>query len=148
MVDGVASELPGPGRLAFTMFALFMDMFTSNLDSIILANANPYITNEYHSIDDIGWYGSVRFLTLAALQTTWGKVFKYFPLKSSYRLSLIIVEVVSLICAIAPNSGTLIVGRAIAGIGGAGLCTGTFVIIGYTVAQEHQPAFKGVMGAT
>lgn len=148
MADGAASDLPGPGRLALTMFALFMGMFTSNLDSTILATAIPYITNEFHSIDGIGWYGSATFLTFAAFQTTWGKVFKYFPLKSSYLLSLFIFEVGSLICAVAPNSATLIFGRAIAGIGGAGLCTGTFVIIGYTVAPERQPAFMGVMGAT
>jgi MFS family permease len=117
MTDGATSDLPGPGRLALTMFALFMGMFTSNLDSTILATAIPYIINEFHSIDGIGWYGSATFLTFAAFQATWGKVFKYFPLKSFYLLSLFIFEVGSLICALAPNSATLIVGRAIAGIG-------------------------------
>lgn len=148
MADNASSDLPGPGRLALTMFALFMGMFTANLDSTILATAIPYITNEFHSIDDIGWYGSATFLTFAAFQTTWGKFFKYFNLKWSYLFALFIFELGSLICAVAPNSVTLIVGRAIAGIGGAGLCTGTFVIIGYTVTPERQPTFMGVMGAT
>lgn len=148
MADGASSDLPGPGRLALTMFALFMGMFTANLDSTILATAIPYITNEFHSLDDIGWYGSATFLTFAAFQTTWGKAFKYFNLKWAYLVSLFIFEVGSLICAVAPNSVTLIVGRAIAGIGAAGLCTGTFVIIGYTVVPERQPRFMGVMGAT
>ncbi|KGO74477.1 Major facilitator superfamily domain, general substrate transporter [Penicillium italicum] len=148
MVDSASSSLPGPGRLMLTIFALFMGMFTANLDSTILATAIPYNTNEFHSIDDIGWYGSATFLTFAAFQTTWGKAFKFFHLKWSYLLSLFIFELGSLICAVAPNSATLIVGRAIAGIGGAGLCTGTFVIIGYTVAPERQAGFMGVMGAS
>lgn len=148
MGDDATSELPGPGRLAITMFALFTGMFTSNLDSTILATAIPKITDEFHSLNDIGWYASSAFLTFAAFQTSWGKVFKYFNIKWSYMLSLFIFELGSLICAVAPNSATLIGGRAVAGIGGAGLCTGTFVIIGYTVKPQRQPAFMGVMGAT
>lgn len=147
-MDATSSDLPGPGRLAATMLALFLGMFTSNLDSTILATAIPYITADFSSISDIGWYGSSAFLTFAAFQTTWGKVFKYFHLKWSYLVSLFIFEVGSLICAVAPTSAALIIGRAIAGIGGAGLCTGTFVIIGYSVKPERQPAFMGVMGAT
>ncbi|KAL4899641.1 hypothetical protein BDW74DRAFT_188945 [Aspergillus multicolor] len=143
-----SSDLPGPAHLALTMFALFMGMFTANLDSTILATAIPRIIDEFHILADIGWHGSSAFLTFGAFQTTWGKVFKYFHLKWSYMLSLFIFEVGSLICAVAPNSATLIAGRAIAGIGGAGLCTGTFVIIGYSVKPQRQPAFMGVMGAT
>lgn len=140
--------LPGPGKLALIMVALFMGMFTSNLDSTILASAIPKITDEFQSVADIGWYGSSAFLTFAAFQTTWGKIFKYFDLKWSQIVALFIFELGSLICAISRNSTTLIVGRAIAGIGGAGLCTGTFVIIAFTVKPESQPAYMGVMGAT
>ena len=142
------SGLPSQRVLLVTMVALFLGMFTANLDSTILATATPRITDEFHSLNDIGWYASSAFLTFAAFQTTWGKVFKYFPLKASYLVSLLIFEVGSLICATAPNSTALIVGRAFAGVGGAGLCTGTFVIIGYSVEPKSQPAYMGVMGAT
>lgn len=142
------SNLPSQRVLLVTMVALFLGMFTSNLDSTILATATPRITDEFHSLNDIGWYASSGFLTFAAFQTTWGKVFKYFPLKASYLISLLIFEVGSLICATAPTSTALIVGRAFAGVGGAGLCTGTFVIIGYSVEPKKQPAYMGVMGAT
>ncbi|KAE8393452.1 major facilitator superfamily domain-containing protein [Aspergillus alliaceus] len=130
------------------MLALFMGMFTANLDSTILASAIPRITDDFHSLGDIGWYVSSAFLTFAAFQTNWGKVFKYFHLEWSYLLSLLIFELGSLLCAVVPSSATLITGRAIAGIGAAGLCTGTFVIIGYSVEHERQPAFMDVMDAT
>lgn len=147
-MSNTTTSLPGPARLALTMFALFMGMFTANLDSTILATAIPKITAEFHSLSDIGWYGSSAFLTFAAFQTTWGKIFKYFHIKWAHLAALFLFELGSLICAVAPNSVTLIVGRSIAGIGGAGLCTGTFVIIGYTVEPKRQPMFMGVMGAT
>ncbi|CAM1502575.1 Fc.00g073510.m01.CDS01 [Cosmosporella sp. VM-42] len=134
--------------LAATMVVLFMGMLTANLDTTILSTAIPKITEEFNSLTDMGWYGSSAFLTFAAFQTTWGKVFKYFNLKWSYALTIVIFELGSIICAVAKNSTTLIVGRAVAGIGAAGLTTGTFVIIGYTVIEELRPAFMGVLGAT
>lgn len=42
-----------------------------------------------------------------------------------------IFEVGSLICAVAQGPTTLIVGRAIAGLGGAGIGAGAFTIIGF-----------------
>jgi hypothetical protein len=40
----------------------------------IVATAIPRITDEFHSLDDVGWYGSAFFLTVASFQSTWGKV--------------------------------------------------------------------------
>ena len=40
--------------------------------------------DEFHSLQDVGWYGSAFFLTIAGFQSTWGKAYKYFPLKWSF----------------------------------------------------------------
>ena len=34
------------------------------------ATAIPHITSEFHSIDDVGWYGAVYELSVTALQPT------------------------------------------------------------------------------
>lgn len=113
----------------------------------IVATAIPRITDQFKSVDQVGWYGSAFFLTLGAFQSTWGKAYKYFPLKLSYLISIFIFEVGSLICAVANNSTTLIVGRAIAGAGGAGIASGSYTIIAFSVAPAKRPAFTGLMGA-
>jgi MFS family permease len=64
----------------------------------IVATAIPRITDEFHSLDDVGWYGSAFFLTLASFQSTWGKAFKYFSLKYGVLVSVAIFELGSLIC--------------------------------------------------
>jgi MFS family permease len=64
----------------------------------IVATAIPKITDEFHGINNIAWYGSAFFLTLAAFQSTWGKAYKYFPLKSAFLVSIVIFELGSLIC--------------------------------------------------
>lgn len=61
---------------------------------------------------------------------------------------MFVFEVGSLICAVAPNPTTLIVGRAIAGVGGSGITVGLFTIVGFAAPPEKRPQFLGMMGAT
>jgi MFS family permease len=87
-------------------------------------------------------------MTYGGFQSTWGKFFKYFPLKTYFIAAMVIFEVGSLICAVAQGPTTLIVGRAIAGVGGAGIGTGAFTIIGFIAAPENRPQLIGFNGAT
>jgi MFS family permease len=61
---------------------------------------------------------------------------------------MFIFEAGSLICGVAPNPTTLIVGRAIAGVGGAGVGVGVFTMIGLAAAPEKRPQLLGFTGAT
>ena len=61
---------------------------------------------------------------------------------------MLIFEVGSLICGVAPNSKALIVGRAIAGLGGAGLSVGGTSIVSFTVPPAKRPMMMGVIGMT
>jgi MFS family permease len=78
----------------------------------------------------------------------WGKAFKYFPVKTNYLISILIFEVGSIICAAAPSSTTLIVGRAIAGVGGAGISTGSYLIIALVAPPRKMAALQGVVSAS
>lgn len=77
----------------------------------------------------------------------WGKGYKYFPLKITFLISIFIFELGSLICGVAPNSTALIVGRAIAGLGGAGIASGAYTIIAFTARPAQRAAYTGLMGA-
>jgi MFS transporter, DHA2 family, glioxin efflux transporter len=61
---------------------------------------------------------------------------------------MVIFEVGSLICAVAPGANALIVGRAIAGFGGAGVGTGAFTIIGVAAESKKRPPLIGFVGET
>lgn len=142
------SDFPGPKALFWIMIALLISMFIQNLDSTIIATAIPSITDDFHSVGDVGWYGSACFLTFASFQSTWGKAFKYFPIKPTFLVSLFIFELGSLIIALAPTSTALIVGRAIAGAGAAGVSSGVFTIIAFSAQPAKVPAYMGITGAT
>lgn len=53
-------------------------------------------------------------------------------------------EVGSLLCAVANSSAMLIVGRAIAGLGAAGVFSGALVIVGNLVVLRMRPCKSAV----
>ena len=53
----------------------------------------------------------------------------------------------SAVCGAAPSSNALIVGRAVAGVGSAGIFAGALVIIAYTVPLRKRPIYTGLVGA-
>jgi MFS family permease len=84
----------------------------------------------------------------SGFQSTWGKVYKYFPLKLWFLIAMFIFEVGSLICALAPGPTALIVGRAVAGLGGSGVAVGVFTMLGFAASPEMRPKLLGFTGAT
>ncbi|GKT45902.1 putative efflux pump gsfJ [Colletotrichum spaethianum] len=114
----------------------------------IVATAIPKITDQFHRLDDISWYASAYFMTLGAFQSQWGKVYKYFPLKTSYLVAIFIFELGSLVCAVARNSMTLIVGRAISGLGASGIAPGVYTISAFAAEPTKRATYTGVIGVS
>ncbi|KAM0077249.1 hypothetical protein ACKRZS_010553, partial [Fusarium odoratissimum] len=146
--EGDGHEYPTGAHLGFIIVALVLSIFLVILDTTIVATAIPKITDEFHRLDEVSWYGAAFFVCTAAFQSAWGKAYKYFPLKICFLVSVFIFEVGSLICGVAPNSVTLIVGRAIAGIGCAGIASGAYIIIGFSARPAKRPVLTGVVGAS
>ncbi|KAL4972517.1 major facilitator superfamily domain-containing protein [Aspergillus desertorum] len=139
---------PNGARLAAIVLSLMLGMFLVALDNTILGTAIPKITDEFHDLNKVSWYGAAYFMTFGGFQSTWGKVYKYFSVKIWFMVAMAVFEVGSLVCAVAQNPTTLIVGRAIAGLGGAGVAVGVFTMIAFAGPPEKRPVLLGYTGAT
>ncbi|KAL8650558.1 MAG: hypothetical protein Q9210_003750 [Variospora velana] len=146
--DVKPGEYPSGPRLVSIVVALALCVFLVSLDLTIVATAIPKITDEFGGLEDVSWYSAAFFMTIGGVQSAWGKVYKYFPLKSSFLISIFIFELGSLICGVAPNSTTLIVGRAIAGLGAAGIGSGSYTIIAFSASPKKRPLFTGIIGTS
>ncbi|OTB08908.1 hypothetical protein M426DRAFT_260239 [Hypoxylon sp. CI-4A] len=135
----------GSWRLVVVIGSLCLGIFLLGLDMNIIGVAVPRITTEFKSLNDIAWYGSAYLLTVTAFQPMFGNLYKYFNAKAVYLISLLLFEVGSIVCASAPKSSILILGRAILGFGAAGLLQGALAIIGYIVCLDKVPLFQGVV---
>jgi MFS family permease len=115
-------------------------------DNSIISTAIPRITDEFHSLGDVGWYGSSYLLTTAALQLFFGRLYTFFSIKLVYLAAIIIFEAGSLVCALAKNSLTLIIGRAVAGVGSAGIFAGALLCLAHSVPLARRPMYYGCIG--
>lgn len=134
-------------------------------DRLIVSTAIPAITNEFHALDDIGWYGTAYMLTNCAFLSVFGKLYTLFNIKTTFLAAVVLFEVGSAICGAAPNSISFIIGRAIAGLGAGGVASGVvrhsllctqhltyasvfqLVIIVYAVPLQKRPQYQGLIGA-
>ncbi|RMD41907.1 hypothetical protein DV735_g3200, partial [Chaetothyriales sp. CBS 134920] len=138
---------PSGLKLGLIMIALCLSIFLVALDNTIIATAIPRITDQFKSLGDVGWYASAYLLTTCSLQLFFGKMYTFYSIKLVYICSIAIFEIGSAICGAAPNSTALIVGRAIAGVGSAGIFSGGLVIIAYSVPMAKRPMYTGLVGA-
>lgn len=141
------TEYPQGGPLAILTFGLCLATFVVALDNTIIATAIPKITTVFNSLNDVGWYGSSYLLTTTSLQPSFGKIYTYFNVKWTYILALAIFELGSVLCAAATSSTMLIVGRAVAGAGAAGLFSGGMTIIAYSVPLRKRPIYIGFLSS-
>ncbi|KAJ7045128.1 putative efflux pump antibiotic resistance protein [Mycena alexandri] len=133
-------------RLVVLMFALGLSVFLVALDNTIIDTAVPKITDEFNSLSDVGWYSSAYLLTTAGTQLLFGKIYTHFPIKVVYVTSIALFVLGSFVCGAAPTSRIFIIGRAIAGVGNAGIFSGGLVIIAHTVPLAKRGIFNGLIG--
>ncbi|RBR21616.1 uncharacterized protein FIESC28_04884 [Fusarium coffeatum] len=148
VVDQEALENYKPKTLKFWLIivSVFSAMLLVALDRTIIATAIPEITNDFQSLGDIGWYGSAYMLTTAAFQLIFGRIYRFYDLRKTFLACILTFEIGSAICGAAPSSVAFIVGRAIAGVGAAGIMTGSMMSIVPLVPLHKRPLFQSMFG--
>ncbi|EPS26131.1 Efflux pump roqT [Penicillium oxalicum] len=137
---------PKASTVAFLTVALCLGIFCVSLDVTIIATAIPRITDQFGSLEDVGWYGSSYLLTNCATTLAFGKLYTYYSTKSVYLSALGLFEIGSAVCGATPTSLGLILGRCLAGLGGGGLFSGSLLIITQVVPLHRRPIFTALLG--
>lgn len=146
--DDPPPQYPRGIRFFMITTGLILSIFIAALDNTIVSTAIPSITSEFGSIANIAWYGSAYIIMQAAWQPVWGKAYRYFPLKTTFMLSILVFEIGNVICATAPSSEALIFGRVVAGMGSGGIFSGAFISIALTAGPDRRAAYMGLVGLT
>ena len=141
------AEYPSGTKFWLLMLTLAAVLILSSIDMNIVATAVPSITDYFHTVADVGWYSSAFRLCQCSFQFVFGKAYKLFSIKTVFLLANAISIAGSLLCGAASTSTMLVVGRAIAGLGSAGLLSGCFVILVQSTPLHKRPMFTGMMGA-
>ncbi|KAL0930633.1 MFS transporter [Colletotrichum truncatum] len=140
-------EYPKGVRLALIILGLAMAVFLVFLDMTLIATAIPAITNQFNSLQHVGWYGSAYMLSLCSFQLVYGKCYELFSLKWTFMVAITFREIGLAVCGSAPNSIAFIIGRAITGIGCSGIIIGAWVVLAHSVPIRQRAVYTGFLGA-
>ncbi|KAI8306424.1 Efflux pump mokI [Colletotrichum sp. SAR11_59] len=125
-------------RLYAALFGIMSVFFLVLLDFSITATAIPYITSDFHRLQDIG---------CAALQPFTGKLYTYLNVKYTFLFFVFIFEIGSLLCAVSMSSMFFILGRTIAGLGSSALENGALNLVAGAVPLHKRPFYNGIVFA-
>ncbi|GAM42419.1 efflux pump antibiotic resistance protein [Talaromyces pinophilus] len=76
-----------------------------------------------------------------------GRLYTFYSMKTLYVLSFTIFVAGSILTAASPTSTAFILGRAVSGLGAAGINSGMYIILAHTVPLKIQPIIFGICGA-
>ncbi|KAI8320363.1 MFS general substrate transporter [Martensiomyces pterosporus] len=128
------------------MVALALSMFLAALDNTIVATMLPKIAERFNALANASWIVSSYIIASTALQPIYGKLCSIYGHQRVLLISHAFFVVGSVICGASKSANMLIAGRAVAGIGGSGLMSICFVVIGDIVPTAQSPMYISVFG--
>ncbi|KAH6645365.1 major facilitator superfamily domain-containing protein [Truncatella angustata] len=124
--------------------ALMSTVLLFALDNTIVATIQPDIVETFDDQQSLAWIG-VSFILGQVVILPVGKAYGMFSMKFLFIISLILFEGGSAICGAAPNMVAIIVGRAIAGVGGAGVYVGGLTYISVLTTPHERPLYLAIL---
>ncbi|KAG0633768.1 major facilitator superfamily domain-containing protein [Tuber brumale] len=130
------------------VISILSSTFLFALDNTVVADIQASVITDFGEIEKLSWLGIAFVLAGCATILPWGKAYGVFNAKWLYILSVFIFEVGSAVCGAAPNMNALIIGRAVAGLGGSGMYLGSLNLLSVTTTVHERPAYIGATGLT
>ncbi|KAK3687919.1 putative MFS transporter [Podospora appendiculata] len=118
-----------------------------SIDISIVGTAIPSITTDFGDTSQLAWYPAAYTFATCAVTPLTGKMAAVFPINWVYMSFSSIFLVGSIVCGAAPTSNAFIAGRAISGIGAAGVASNGLTILVTIAPPRKKPLFMGLGAA-
>jgi MFS family permease len=130
------------------LLGLYTGAFLYGLDTTIAADVQGPVYETFHNIQDLPWVGLGFPMASVAVILLFGKGYTMFDTKVLLLSSLFVFEVGSAVCGAAPSSNALIIGRVIAGAGGAGMYMGALTYVAVYSSSAEAMLYNALTGLT
>ena len=134
-------------QIMVVMGGLMAGMLLAALDQSIVGTALPTIVSQLGGIDKLSWVVTAYLLTSTAATPLWGKISDLYGRRIIFQTAIVVFLVGSALAGLSQNMGELIGFRALQGIGGGGLMSLAFAIIGDVIPPRERGRYMGLMGA-
>ncbi len=135
-------------QILMVMSGLMLGLFLAALDQTIVSTALPTIVGDFHRSNLLSWVITAYLLASTASTPLWGKTGDLYGRKRVFQLAIVVFLVASALCGASQNMFELIAFRGLQGVGGGGLISLAFAIIGDVIPPRERGRYQGYFGAT
>ncbi|KAH8586122.1 MFS multidrug transporter-like protein [Bisporella sp. PMI_857] len=130
----------------FVCVGLYLAILLYGLDNTIAADIQGAIVETYGDVSQLAWVGTGFPLGSVAVILTLGRGYGMFNVKWLHIGSVTVFATGSAVCGAAPNMDALLIGRVIAGAGGAEMYLGMLNLIAINTTARERPVYMGGTG--
>jgi len=134
-------------QIVVVLFGLMAGVLLAALDQSIVGTALPTIVSDLGGLDKLAWVVTAYLLTATASTPLWGKISDLYGRRHIFQAAILIFLAGSVLCGLSQNLPQLIAFRALQGIGGGGLMSLAFSIIGDIIPPRERGRYQGYFGA-
>lgn len=129
------------------LIAAMSGLFLAALDQSIVGTALPTIVADFNGLNELSWVVTAYLLTSTITVPIAGKLSDIYGRRKLLLVGIVIFIIGSMCSGLAWNMNSLIIFRAIQGIGGGILFSSAFSVIGDLFVPAERGKWQGVFGA-
>jgi len=134
---------PAEARTIFV--GLMLTVFLAALNQTIVATALPTMGRYFNDFENLSWIVTAYLLTSTAVAPLYGKLSDIHGRRTVMLTSIGVFAAGSAVCAAAPDMLSLILGRALQGIGGGGILPVAQAIMADAIAPRERGRYQAYM---
>ncbi len=143
---GAAASTPAPGR-PFVVAAVLLAMFMAAMEATVIGTAMPTVVGDLGGLELYGWVGAVYMLATTVTIPIYGKLADVLGRKPIMLVGIGIFLAGSIGSGLAHSMTSLIVMRAIQGVGAGGIQPVAITIVGDIYTPRERARIQGIFGA-
>ncbi len=126
---------------------VMLGILVSALDQTVVSTALPTIVGDLGGGGHVSWVATSYILTETIATVLAGKLGDLFGRKQVFQVSMVIFIIGSALSGLAGSMTTLIIWRALQGIGAGGLTVTATALIGDVIPLRERGKYQGALGA-
>src|SRR6478672_8199389 len=134
-------------QMNIVFVTVMLGMLLSALDQTIVSTALPTIVGDLGGAGHMSWVVTAYLLAETISTVLAGKFGDMFGRKIMFQISVAVFIIGSFFCGLAQDMTTLIIFRAVQGIGGGGLAVTATALIGEVIPLRERGKYQGALGA-
>ncbi|MEW6257501.1 MAG: MDR family MFS transporter [Pseudomonadota bacterium] len=130
------------GEILSVVFGLMLAMFLAALDQTIVATALPTIGEDLGDVEHLAWIVTAYLLASTTVTPLYGKLSDIHGRGVVLLVAIALFSLGSILCALSPDMLTLILARALQGLGGGGLISLAQTIIADIISPRERGRYQ------